>query len=407
MGIGSRGMSAAAVAIAVVLAAGTAGAATGPVARPDTYIGRMGRPLVVPAASGVLANDDGATAVLATGPAHGTLSLARNGSFTYRPAAGYRGWDRFTYRARRGAASSAPAPVRVLVNGPPVARPDRYSVAVGGALHVQPPGLLANDTDPDTPTPSLRAQRVRGPAHGEATVGIYGRLHYRPDPGFVGTDTLTYRARDAYGFWSTPALVTIQVGAVNRPPTGAPDSYQTGEDIPIEMAAPGVLANDSDPDGDALVAEQLTGTQHGGVSLASDGSFVFEPGIDADFDVSFTYRVGDGRSWSGPITVSIDVVAANDPPEAFDDYYGATAGGTLVVEAPGVLENDHDPVENDPLTAHLLIEPTTGSLTLDAEGGFTFVADPGEYRWDSFSYTACDPGGCATAQVSLEVFEAN
>ena len=127
------------------------------------------------------------------------------------------------------------------------------------------------------------------------------------------------------------------------------------------MAAPGVLANDSDPDGDALVAEQLTGTQHGGVSLASDGSFVFEPGIDADFDVSFTYRVGDGRSWSGPITVSIDVVAANDPPEAFDDYYGATAGGTLVVEAPGVLENDHDPVENDPLTAHLLIEPTTGS----------------------------------------------
>ena len=101
------------------------------------------------------------------------------------------------------------------------------------------------------------------------------------------------------------------------------------------------------------------------MSLAADGSFVFEPGIDADFDVSFTYRVGDGRSWSGPITVSIDVVAANDPPEAFDDYYGATASG------------------------------------------FTFVADPGEYRWDSFTYTACDPGGCAMGQVSLEVFEAN
>jgi hypothetical protein len=400
-------MSAAAVAMAVVLAAGVAGAATGPVARPDRYIGRVGQPLVVPVAAGVLANDDGATAVRATGPAHGTLSLARNGSFTYRPHAGYRGWDRFTYRARQGTATSAPAAVRVLVNGPPVVRPDGYTVAVGGALHVKPPGLLANDTDPDTATPSLRAQRVRGPAHGVATIGLYGRLHYRPDTGFTGTDTLTYRARDAYGFWSAPALVTIQVGAVNRPPIGAPDSYTTGEDIPIEMSAPGVLANDSDPDGDALVAEQLTGTQHGGVSLASDGSFIFDPGIDADFDVSFTYRVGDGRSWSGPITVSIDLVAANDPPEAVDDYYGFTAGSTAVIEAPGVLENDFDPVENDLLVAHLLTQPATGTVTLDGAGGFTFVADPGEYRWDSFMYNACDPGGCAMAQATLEIFEAN
>jgi hypothetical protein len=171
------------------------------------------------------------------------------------------------------------------------------------------------------------------------------------------------------------------------------------------MSAPGVLVNDDDLDGDLLVAEQLTGTQHGGVSLQSDGSFIFEPGIDADFDVSFTYRVGDGRAWSAPVTVTIDVVASNDPPEAFDDYYGATAGATLTVQAPGVLENDRDPVEGDGLTARLDGQPATGTVTLNASGGFTFVADPGEYRWDAFTYSACDAGGCAPAQVTLEVFE--
>ena len=287
------------------------------------------------------------------------------------------------------------------MNGAPIAVADRYAVAAGGALHVAPPGVLANDRD--TTTSYLRAELVRPPAHGVATLGSYGRLRYRPDAGFTGPDTLTYRTRDSHGLWSSPAVVTIRVGAANRPPVGEGDAYQTGEDIPLEMSAPGVLANDSDPDGDDLVAEQLTGTQHGTVQLEADGSFVFDPGLDQDFDVYFTYRVGDGRSWSAPITVEIDVVAGNDPPVALDDYYGWTAGATGTVASPGVLENDYDPVEGDGLTATIDTQPATGTVTLSPDGGFTFTADPGEYRWDSFTYSACDGGGCASAQVTLEI----
>ena len=62
-------------------------------------------------APGVLANDtdadgDPLTAVVVTGPAHGTLTLNANGSFTYTPAANYNGADRFTYRANDGTANS-------------------------------------------------------------------------------------------------------------------------------------------------------------------------------------------------------------------------------------------------------------------------------------------------------------
>jgi hypothetical protein len=406
VGIGTRVMSAVATAGIVAGVASAAGAATAPVARPDLYRLRAGQELVVPVVEGVLANDDGAgRAVRAGGPAHGTLSLRAAGSFRYRPDAGFSGWDSFTYRAGRGSVSSAPARVRLLVNGRPVAHADSYEVVPGGVLRVDPPGVVVNDVD--ATTTYLHAQLVRGPSHGTATLGAYGRLRYRPAAGFSGTDTLTYRVIDSFGWWSVPATVTVWVSPANRPPVGEPDEYTTGEDIPLEMSAPGVLDNDSDPDGDELVAELLSWPQHGALDLRSDGSFVFEPGIDQDFDVSFTYRVGDGRSWSDPVTVSIDVVAANDPPTAQDDYYGATAGAVLQIGSPGVLENDFDPVENDGLKASLLGQPATGTVTLDENGGFTFVADPGEYRWDAFSYQACDPGGCAQAQVTLEVFEAN
>ena len=59
--------------------------------------------------------------------------LRVDGSFTYRPAAGFSGTDAFTYRARLGVAASAPAQVRIVVNGAPVAVADRYAVAAGGA----------------------------------------------------------------------------------------------------------------------------------------------------------------------------------------------------------------------------------------------------------------------------------
>ena len=62
------------------------------------------------------------------------------------------------------------------------------------------------------------------------------------------------------------------------------------------------------------------------------------------------------------------------------------------------------PIMNVVGTARLLT--ATGTVTMQPDGGFTMVLDPGEYRWDSFMYEACDPGGCFMADVTLEVFEA-
>src|SRR5262249_5307911 len=103
---------------------------TAPVAANDTYSARKNVPLTV-AAPGGLANDthpesDPLTAVLVSGPAHGTLTLNPNGSFTYTPATDYTGTDSFTYKANDALALSNVATVSFTVTAP-VAGNDSYS----------------------------------------------------------------------------------------------------------------------------------------------------------------------------------------------------------------------------------------------------------------------------------------
>src|SRR5581483_3643538 len=125
------------------------------------------------------------TAVLAAGPAHGTLALNADGSFTYTPAANYYGTDRFTYKASDGPFQSGAATVTLNVLQPPTATNDAYSTAIGTALSVTAPGVLANDSDPyNLP---LTAALLAGPAHGTLTLSADGSFTFTPAGGFFGT----------------------------------------------------------------------------------------------------------------------------------------------------------------------------------------------------------------------------
>ena len=95
---------------------------TAPVAVADAYETDAGTPLSV-SAPGVLGNDtdadnDTLTAVKASDPEHGTLTLNADGSFIYTPAAGYSGPDSFTYTANDGTDGSNTATVTITVNAP-------------------------------------------------------------------------------------------------------------------------------------------------------------------------------------------------------------------------------------------------------------------------------------------------
>jgi len=96
----------------------------------------------------------------------------------------------------------------------------------------------------------------------------------------------------------------------NTPPQATGDAYtQFGADTALSVAAPGVLANDEDDDGDTLTATKVSNPSHGTVALNSDGSFTYQPNEDYVGPDSFTYRASDGTADSNTVTVTITVTA--------------------------------------------------------------------------------------------------
>jgi len=92
---------------------------------------------------------------------------------------------------------------------------------------------------------------------------------------------------------------------VNSPPVAVGEAYFMDENTTLYEAAPGVLANDTDGDLDALDAVLDSGP--GGLSLNADGSFSYAPPNNFDGQVQFTYQASDGVDSSSPATVTITV----------------------------------------------------------------------------------------------------
>jgi VCBS repeat-containing protein len=207
-----------------------------------------------------------------------------------------------------------------VTNRAPVATDDAYSTAEDTILTVAAPGVLTNDSDPDGNP--LTAVLVSGPSHGTLTLNGTGSFSYTPATDFAGSDSFSYRASDGT-LTSNPATVTISVTAVNDAPTAAGEAYSTAEDTALTVAPPGVLANDTDPDGEPLTAVLESVPSHGTLTLNTDGSFTYTPAAEFTGSDSFTYRASDGTLTSNPATVTLTVAAVNDTPTVT-----VTAGGT-------------------------------------------------------------------------------
>lgn len=395
--------------VGALLSPSLAVAGDAPVAAPESYRVRTGKQLNIPASKGVLANDsdpegDRLSAVLVDGPAWGTLTLRRSGAFTYKPNVPAT-IDRFTYVASDGATSSFVMHVSITVDAAPVAADDAWGVLLPGPLSVPAPGVLGNDHDPGGEL--IEAQLVRKPAHGVLELAPDGGFTYTPrNRRRVTTDSFTYRAVDQH-LRSRLAVVRLRVLTENRPPTGVPDTFTGYEDVGFSEAAPGVLANDTDPDGDPLQAilEQYPGGVDDFV-LEPDGSFYATLPPSADNDTAFLYRVTDGVAVSAPILVTLDVIPINNPPTGQDDYYEMNAdSGPLVVPAPGVLANDYDDIEFDAPHVHDVVAgPGDGQLTLNTDGSFTYLPDPGFSGDDGFIYRPADSSVGFETRVVIVVY---
>jgi len=343
----------------------------------------------------------------------GTLTLNANGTFAYvlnggpGPGSGQTVQDTFAYTVSDGKLTDTANLVFNIIgtNDAPVAAADSYFVDEDQVLTITAPGVLVNDTD--TENDPLTAVLVDGPSNGDLTLNADGSFSYTPDENYNGPDSFTYKANDGAGDGNT-VTVSLTVNPVPDAPAATADGYATDEDTALIVPAPGVLANDTDADGDPLTALLVSGPAHADTfALNADGSFTYVPAANYNGPDSFTYKPNDGTADGATVTVDLTVSPVNDAPVAVADAFQAAGDSTLNVGATGVLENDTD-VDSDPLSAVLVSDVSHGVLTLGADGGFSYTPTVGYTGPDSFTYKPND--GTAdgnTVTVSLTVTPPN
>ncbi len=333
--------------------------------------------------------------------------------------------------------------------------------------------LLINDSDPDA-NDTLTLSAVNGSAAniGTAVAGTYGSLlvdaagnwtytldDADPDTealaqGEIATEVFGYSVVDSTGAEASSTLtITITGSGDNAPPVASDDSLQVDEDDVHGFAQADIfgqvslaLANDTDPEGDALRASSITngtdtetlpdpfgapgqtmtiaGTNGGVFTVRNDGAYSFD--TNGEFNAlahgefvstGITYTVTDANGGTDTAEITVDVRGRNDAPVAVAD----DNGGDPVVEAGfatagdpsasgNVLANDTDPdtsdvlfvlsVEADNANVGASVAGLYGSVVIDANGDWTYTLDDlnpstralaeGEVVTETFQYVVND-----------------
>jgi large repetitive protein len=185
------------------------------------------------------------------------------------------------------------------------------------------------------------------------------------------------------------------VDAENRPPVAVNDSYTTLEDTVLTVPAPGVLGNDSDPDGNPITAQLVSGPTRGTLTLNADGSFSYTPNSNLNGPDSFTYNAFDGQVASlQPATVTINVTAVNDAPSftAGPNQTVLEDAGAQTVNPWATAIDDGDPEVTQGLTFEIT-NNTNAAL---------FSAGPAVSPTGVLTYTpAANANGVATITLRL------
>lgn len=288
-------------------------------------------------------------------------------------------------------------------NKAPRAANDSYTVAEDTILTVPAPGLLANDTDPEVGPLVVHLPLVLSPIHGTVVQDANGSLVYTPAPNYYGSDTYSYRTRDAAGLLSNPATVSITVTPVNDLPIAVADTFTVASGATLSASVAGVLNQPGydTPSGDlGNVWSIVTAAAHGTATMNVDGSFTYVSVANYSGADSFTYRLCDTDGDCSTATATITVSASNNRPVANADAFSATED---TVFTGSVATNDVPSLDGGNVWT-LVTGTTHGTVTVSTTGAVTYTPAANYFGADQFTYRLCDLNNdCSTATATLSV----
>ncbi|MET3898989.1 hypothetical protein ABIB57_002941 [Devosia sp. UYZn731] len=197
-------------------------------------------------------------------------------------------------------------------NQAPVAANDSgFTTPNSTALTLTAATLLANDTDPDGN--SLSITGVSAALNGTAVFNAQtNTVVFTPTTGYSGAASFVYAISDGFGGTASATVALTVAAPANRPPVATNDTgYTTQQGVTLQIAASALLANDNDPDGDALSITGVSGGTNGTVAFNAQTNIVtFTPTAGYAGAASFTYAVADGRGGTASAGVALAVTAA-------------------------------------------------------------------------------------------------
>ena len=351
------------------------------------------------------------------------LTVQPDGSYEYDPngafddlGAGASRNDFFTYTMADATGATSTTTVTVTVQGKNDA-PTGITLSGDRVTQSNVVGTLStSDLDlGDTHTYTILSQ----PSSNFAIVNSQLVLNNRTGMSIGQQQLVTIQTTDALGSSLTQVfpITVASLGTANQAPIANPDSF-SGTVLAVHALQ--VLTNDSDPDNDPIMITKVNGVgidigtpvflSLGRLELVSRNgnvNFHFFPNGTTGTQ-SFNYTISDGDLTS-TASVTINLGGANRPPVANADNFGSVAPLVLedTVFAGNVQLNDSDP-DGDVLTSVLLTQPAKGTVSMLADGSFTFTPLPNANGLTTFTYRVLDgQGGVATATVTISITSVN
>jgi len=322
----------------------------------------------------------------------------------------WNGIDNFQYSGSDGTDYSLPAIVTIYItatpNSAPVTVADSYTVDEGTTLTIDDTsGVLANDTDVDNNT--LNAILVSTVSNGTLVLNSNGSFIYTHNGSETTGDSFTYKANDNMEDGNVVTVIII-VNSVNDLPVAVTDSYSLAEGGSVTIdAISGVLANDTDIEGDILSSILVSDVVNGTLVLSSDGSFTYTHNGGESTSDTFTYKVNDGIDEGNTILVTITITPVNDAPIATNASItingGETYSGTTLIDNVTDAESDLITINTTPI-----FDVNNGVLVINVDGTYSYTPNAGFYGNDSFTYQVCDNGTlqqCTTGVASISVID--
>jgi VCBS repeat-containing protein len=245
-----------------------------------------------------------------------------------------------------------------------------------------------------------------------------GKMFVRPKADQNGQATIVVEAMDLAGLKTTNTLRLIVTPVDDDPRlvSPLPDRTVSEDSLPVVFDLSPQFFFDPDVINGDFLTFTATSSNTSVATVTIQGNklqLTLVPNASGQTLINVVATDTTGRFVSDSFVLTVTPV--NDPPVTQPDNYATPQGVTLVTTDPlgiltatplddGVLANDRDP-EGDAMTASIVTQPTRGTVTLNANGTFTYTPGPTALfgTTDTFTYRAIDAFGAASPQTTVTI----